>query len=149
MVRKPMTVEEALPQMLGILSQGESFRLLVTGTSMLPFLRDRQDSVILSPAPRSIRKGDILFYRRSVNICVLHRVHRIIGDGTLLLCGDAQTRLETVHPDQIVGIVSAIERNGVNISCDHRFWRALVALWQLLFPLRPYVLAALRRLHII
>lgn len=149
MERKPMSVQEALPQMIASLSHGRDCRLVVTGTSMLPFLRDKTDAVILSPVPETIRKGDILFYLRSPNVCILHRVHRILPDGTFSVCGDAQTWLEPVRRGQVIGVASSVERNGTRISCRRLSLRMMVSVWQMLRPVRPYAMAILRRLHMI
>ena len=144
-----MTPAEALPRIRAALDAGRPCRLVVTGTSMLPFLRDRQDAVILVPPGNSFQRGDILFYLRSPQVCILHRVHSVRSDGVLLLCGDAQLHLEPIHPSQVIARVSQVERGGKLTDCGKLRLRLPVLLWQLLRPVRPYALAALSRLHII
>lgn len=143
------SVQEALPQIKTILQNGQSCRLVVTGNSMLPFLRHEKDAVILVPYQGESRHGDILFYSRAPQVCVLHRVQKVCSDGALLMCGDAQSQLEPIKSQQIIASVSHIERNGRLINCRRFSLRTAVWLWQVLRPIRPYLLALLRKLHII
>lgn len=149
MQRRPMPVEEALPQIESCLARGRDCRLTVTGTSMLPFLRDQKDAVILSPLTGTVQKGDIIFYLRRQNVCVLHRVYGTLPDGIFSVCGDAQVGLEPVHREQIIGIVTAVEKNGKRIPSNSVWLKMRVSLWQMLYPVRPYAMAVLRKLHII
>ena len=142
------SVQEALPKMQAILRDGQTCRLLVTGTSMTPFLRHDRDAVILTPY-HAAHRGDILFYFRTPESCVLHRVHKVCRDGTFLMCGDAQQQLEPIIPQQIIAAVSHVERSGKYIDCRQPFLRLKVRLWQMLRPLRPYLLQLMRKLHMI
>ena len=142
----PIPPAEALPRIKATLDAGRPCRLVVTGTSMLPFLRDKQDAVILTPITGEIRRDDILFYLRSPQVCVLHRVWQVNEDDSLLLCGDAQTNLEPVRKEQVLARVDSVDRKGRLISCQNPGLRFLVRVWQLLHPFRPYLLAAYRRI---
>ena len=141
------TIQEALPKIQAILQSGQSCRLVVTGSSMLPFLRHKKDAVILAPYQGNAKRGDILFYARAPQVCVLHRVQKVLKDGTLLFCGDAQTALEPVKPEQIIAAVPQIERDGKTVDCSRLSLRTAVWLWQVLLPVRPYLLAGMRKLH--
>ena len=142
----PQTPEQALPKIMAILDEGISCRLVVTGSSMLPFLRHRRDTVILSPISTPIRRGDILFYLRPGDIPILHRVCAVRQDGSLLMCGDAQVGLEPISPRQVLARVTQIEKNGTLTDCSTPIFRLKAELWIALRPVRPYILAALRRL---
>ena len=149
MERMPMSPQEALPAIRAALDDGRPCLLTVTGSSMLPFLRHKKDAVVLIPPMPPYRRGDILFYLRGSSQCVLHRVHRVQPDGTLLVCGDAQSNLENVQPAQIVASVSHIRRSGKLLPCSALSLRFAVALWQLLRPLHtPLLRLALRLRHI-
>ena len=138
------TAREALPKIRVALETAGVCRLTVTGTSMTPFLRDGRDAVLLVPFDRPAKRGDILFYRRGSSTCILHRVHRVCPDGRLELCGDAQVGLEPVEQSQIVALVSRVIRDGRQISCDAPGLRLAVGLWQILRPVRPWLLALMR-----
>ena len=131
----PISPAEALPRIMAALEAGRPCRLVVTGTSMLHFLRDKKDAVILTPVTAPIKRDDILFYLRSPQLCVLHRVWQVNPDGSLLLCGDGQTALEPVRREQVIARVSHIP-----------VLKVVTALWRRCFPIRPRLLALLRRL---
>ena len=141
-----MTPEQALPKITAILAHGGRCRLVITGTSMLPFLRHLQDAVILAPLSGPVRRGDILFYLRAGGQPILHRVIKVCDDGTLLLCGDAQVAPEPVSPVQIIGRAEQIQRSEKQYSISSPAMRLGAELWMLLRPVRPYILAAARRL---
>lgn len=138
--------EQALPRITALLESGLSCRLVVTGNSMLPFLRHKLDAVILSPLSTPVQRGDILFYLRAADCPVLHRVCRVCPDGTLLLCGDAQTGLEPVSPTQVLARVTRIDKDGTLTDPASPLSWLTAQLWITLRPMRPYILAVLRRL---
>lgn len=145
MPQTPLSPAQALPQITAILAQGRPCRLVVTGNSMQPFLRHGRDAVILAPLRGEIRRGDILLYLRAPGYPVLHRVHRALEDGTLLMCGDAQRVLEPIRPEQVLARATHIDRGGTLLDCGSPAQRRKAALWQALYPARRYILAALRR----
>lgn len=134
-----------------VINTESSFKLLVTGNSMFPFLKHMRDSVVLvHPSSRKIRRGEIVFIQREAKQLVLHRVFKMKPDG-FMMNGDAQNWDEFVPFEQVVAVVSKIERKGRLISCDSRGYRFLSGLWMLLRPFRGLlfkvigVLAAIRR----
>ena len=85
-------VEELMPLIQESLSAGRSVRFSPRGISMLPMLRQGIDSVILSPAPETLKKYDLPLYRRDNGKYVLHR---IVDAGATYTCvGDNQFQLE-------------------------------------------------------
>lgn len=130
------STRDALPRIRAALADGRPCQLTVTGSSMWPFLRSRKDTVILVPADRDPIPGDILFYLRHEDFCVLHRVIRREKDGLLTLCGDAQTHLERIRSEQIIALVSHVRRGPRLISCRAFPWRFFSTLWVWLLPVR-------------
>ena len=103
-------VEERLAPLL---RAGAEVPLVVTGSSMVPFLRDRRDTVYLkSPEYAPIRTGDILFFRRESGQWILHRLHHRTAEGLLVINGDGQTWFETIRPGQVLGVAVKISRDG-------------------------------------
>ena len=45
-----------------ILEEGKEVPLVVTGNSMMPFLIDRRDQVLIKRIERPLKKGDIAFF---------------------------------------------------------------------------------------
>ena len=61
------------------ISQGRSVWFKIKGISMLPFLKDNKDSVLLSPVNEPVVKNDVvLFFYKGRH--VLHRVIKIEGE---------------------------------------------------------------------
>ncbi len=135
-----LSPELALPRIRAYLDVGSSVLLTVTGSSMQPFLADRRDSVVLSPVKRKLKAGDIVFYLRSENMPILHRIVRVDSPKVFICCGDAQNTPELVRRDQILAVVSDIVYRGSYISCSSASWRFKSLLWMKLMPLRPRLL---------
>ena len=131
--------ETLVPILQETLEQGSSFVLVVTGSSMLPTLCSRVDKVeLVSPRVRPVRKGEIVFFRRSTGEYILHRVLRKEQD-SLCINGDAQVWTENILSQQVIGVVNRFTRKGRWISCNSWGYRVYVAAWRLVKPLRPAI----------
>lgn len=128
--RIPM--EELYPILHQQLLRGEA-RLPVTGISMTPTLRGGRDFVRLRQLERSPKRGDILLYRRDSGQYILHRVLR--SGETLTCCGDRQFEKETIRPDQVLAVVTAIGRKGRWTDVNAPLYRLYTTLWMCM-PLR-------------
>ncbi len=137
MMHEVSAAAEVLPRMKKALSEFGLCRLVVTGGSMLPFLHSRRDAVLLEPFDGTARVGDILFYQRSENFCVLHRVHRMGRDGLMYCTGDMQSQLEPVRPEQVIARVQAVEVKGRRTPVTAFSYRLRSALWYPTRPIRP------------
>lgn len=120
--------------------QIKALPLVVTGSSMTPFLASGRDTVFLSRVERPVRRGDILLYRRDSGRYVLHRVWRVERDGTYTIVGDAQTELERgIRPDQVIALVTAVERKGKRMGPGSFWWEFFEKVWIRMVPLRRMV----------
>lgn len=133
---KILSAEEALPVIRDLLGKGIPCRMVVTGRSMKPFLKEKRDSVVIRPFTGKVKKGSILLYTRSSGSCVLHRV--VKTGSSILMCGDAQTHTERIEISQILGEVSEICSNGKSFSADSFRWILISRLWMASRPLRPF-----------
>ncbi|MBQ9358197.1 MAG: S24/S26 family peptidase [Abditibacteriota bacterium] len=144
-----MTVDldTLFPLMKEYLEQGKEVTFTITGRSMAPTLRHGRDQVTVKKPSGPLRKGDLPLFRRDSGEYVLHRV---VGfrDGKYLMCGDGQTRREEgIDDSHILAVAAAITRGGRRISARAPLYRLYVGLWTGLFPVRRYLLGALRRLR--
>ena len=111
-LNKRIFLEEIYPIMQEQLDCGGKAAFNITGTSMLPFLKQGRDSVFIEKPKRAIKKRDIIFYRRLDGNFILHRV---IGkkNGRYICRGDNQTENEHgIEPSQIIGTVIEYNRKG-------------------------------------
>ena len=98
-----------------ILQDGADLRVRVTGRSMRPFLRGGEVLTIRQTPSPYLRKGDLILFRNSYELPVLHRLlkKRKTGDGSfcILTKGDALMAFdEEIHEDSVLGKVLRIER---------------------------------------
>ena len=142
-----MHLKDLLPVVKETLASGGEFLIYPQGVSMLPYLREGQDRVVLSPFSGVARKGDILLYERRDGTLVLHRVVRVEKDGTLSMRGDNQYFIERgIVPTQVIAIVKRFYRGEKEVcvnSLPSRLYRARRALF---YPFRRYSRAIARRI---
>lgn len=117
------------------LAQGGSFVLTVTGNSMRPTLVPGRDQVCLVGV-KTVRPGDIIFFRRPTGEYILHRVLCQKGN-VYTVNGDSQTWTEEVPASMVIGTVSRIRRKGKWLEADSLPLRAYGALWPATRKLRP------------
>ena len=122
-------------------------RLVYTnvGVSMLPLIREGRDVMIIEKRDISaVKKYDAVLYRRD-NFSgrgryVLHRIVKILPDGSYYIVGDNATSGETVNAGQILGVLTGINRGGRQVSLTGFKHRAYVALWCAPYHLRFAIL---------
>jgi signal peptidase I len=117
-----ISLKREVPRVRAILASGKQIKLHIKGTSMLPLLREKTDTVLLA-LPQRVRRGDIALYRRDTGDVVLHRVIGQNQQGYIML-GDNQLSAEFgIAPGQIIGVAVRIERRGRAFSVRHPLYR--------------------------
>ena len=107
---------EIEPMIKKAIDNGEEFNLITAGTSMLPMLRDRKDTVVLAEKKGKLRKYDLPLYKRADGSFVLHRIVGIEKDG-YKMSGDNHLMIEyPVTDEQIIAVTTAFIRDGKRIS---------------------------------
>lgn len=95
------------------------------GTSMLPLLRERLDTVKLV-APTNIKKHDVVLYMRNDKTLVLHRIIRVHKD-SFTMCGDNQCILEKhVKRSQIIAVMEGFYRGEEYFPCTDKNYQKYV-----------------------
>ena len=116
------------------LGAGQKVRYLpFRGVSMLPMLRQKKDSVELSPLPERLKPYDLPLYQRKDGQLVMHRVVAVKEDYYVCL-GDNTEMFEKIYPDQMIGVVSAFKRGEKRIEVSNPGYQLYCRLWR---PLRP------------
>ena len=111
------------------------------GRSMRPFLRSGQDLMVIEARKEErFRPRDVVLYRRKSGKYVLHRIMRVRRED-YILCGDNCWDLEPgIRDDQILGVLTAVIREGKRFDVRDRSYRAKVFFWWALYPVRACVL---------
>ena len=133
----PEVLLEEYRRILAEESRVRALPLVVSGSSMSPFLIHGRDTVYLSRLTRPARRGDILLYQRSGGAYVLHRVWKVCPEGYTMV-GDGQTELEPgIRDDQIIAIVTAVQRKGRKMAPGGFWWEFFEKFWIRVVPIRP------------
>ena len=138
---KVLSPEELSPPLLSLLDETDCVPLVISGSSMTPFLVHGRDTVYLSKVWRSLRKGDMILYRRDSGSYILHRIYRVV-ENCYTLVGDAQTELEYgIRQDQVLALVCAVRRKGKLLKPGSFWWDFFQHVWIRMVPLRPGIRA--------
>lgn len=110
--------------------------LMVTGSSMVPFLLDRRSVVYLKKDSAYVpHRGDIVMFMRVDGSWVLHRVLKVLPDGRLVINGDGQRWTEIIYPYQIMAHVTCFVRKKREVSVENKTYRILSRVWMRLRPI--------------
>lgn len=146
--KKKVALEELMPVILEKLNAGGCVRLPATGMSMAPLFRHMRDEIALeSVEGRTLKKYDMILYRRDNGQYVLHR---IVGyaEGGYILRGDAQYADESpVRRDQVIARVVRYKRNGKEHTCEEKAYKLYVRIRVASLPLRRAYAAVKRRVR--
>lgn len=118
---KQINMEELAPVIIETVTNGGVFRLYPKGESMLPTIKETEDSVILVK-PEELNKYDVVLYRRDDGKYVLHRIVRVNKDNSFDMCGDNQYIFEkNVSRCNILAKVQTIYKKDVAVcACDKK-----------------------------
>lgn len=108
------------------------------GASMMPLLRQGRDlMVIQKKGPGRCKKYDAVLYKRPTDgRYILHRILKVKEDG-YIIAGDNNSFLDPGITDQhILGVLTAVVRDGKQISVTDPQYLRYVHLWCDLWPLR-------------
>ena len=143
---KTVNIYEYMPVLQELTEQGQEVSLLITGGSMVPFLVHERDRIFFKKPDRALKKGDMVFYRRTSGQYVMHRICRVTPEG-LDLIGDAQSEIEHgIRPEQVFGLITKVQRKGKLLTEGDFCWMFFKYIWLHLIPLRAPLLRAYRAL---
>ncbi len=127
-----------LPFLRELICEGHSVRLNVRGQSMMPFLFDGRDSVIIEQISRELKKGDIAIFQRENGAYIMHRIYKV--DRVNKQCyfvGDAQKQIEgPIDMQRVFGIITKVCRHGKWINNDSLVWWFYDKVWGIMRPFR-------------
>lgn len=105
------------------------------GVSMLPMLRQGKDRVELGPLPQQLKKYDLPVYQMPSGKYLMHRVLKVTPTHYICL-GDNTLEYEIIAPEQMIGVVTAFQRNGKRIEVTNLGYRLYCRIWGHTRPLR-------------
>lgn len=145
---RELDTREYISTLRELVREGHDVSLIVSGSSMSPFLIHHRDTIIFGPVDKPLHRGDMVFYERPTGQFVMHRVRRVRPEG-LYLIGDAQTQTEgPLDSSRVFAIVKAVRRKGRLLDDKSRVWRFFATIWLMVIPFRPLIIRLYRKLSL-
>lgn len=99
--------------MQAVLDRNASFRFRAAGSSMTPFIRDRDAVTVYPKAGCRIRRGDVVAaVHPQTGKLIIHRVVAEKGRALVIKGDNCRVPDGRVEMEQILGVVRAVERGG-------------------------------------
>ena len=145
---REVDINEYLPVLIEIINTGHDVSLLISGSSMAPFLIHHRDTIIISKPNRSFKKGDMVFFKRMNGQYVMHRIHHIDKTSNLFLVGDGQRVIEgPIKQEQVFGIINTVIRNDKVITKGDFWWFFFEKIWIRIVPFRRVLINIYAKYH--
>ena len=93
-----------------------------SGVSMYPMLRDRRDTIAVTPTHERLKKYDVALYRRG-NSYVLHRVIKVLPD-SYVIRGDNCALKEYVPDSYVLGKLTEVWRADKKLNMQGVHYKA-------------------------
>ena len=120
--------------------QGKKVKIRVRGNSMLPFIRNNDEALLIPPTPEHIQKGTPVVALTDELGIVLHRIYNIEGNRITLLGDGNVNQFEHTSPDRIIATVSHYYRGKHTLKLDSWYMYLIGRLWMAAHPWRRKVL---------
>ena len=117
----------------------------ITGTSMLPLLKEGRDLVELeSCSQERLKKGDVVLYKKNDGTLVLHRIIKTENREFFTVLGDHQFKnAERVNKNQIIAVACGFFIKGRYVTEKTRWYRMYKKIWLCNLNFRRIILAVL------
>ena len=117
----------------------------ITGTSMLPLLKEGRDLVELeSCSQERLKKGDVVLYKKNDGTLVLHRIIKTENREFFTVLGDHQfNNDEWVNKNQIIAVACGFFIKGRYVNEKTRWYRLYKKIWLCNLNVRRIILAVL------
>ena len=124
-----------------LLAEGKTIQIAPQGYSMYPlFVPERDQAVIAPVCVEKLKRGDVVLYRRSGGILVLHRICKRRPEGFYMV-GDNQDEVEgPLEKSQLIGVLTGFVRKGKTYSTENPVYRIAAGIWLFLRPVRMPVM---------
>ena len=126
--------------------QGKKVKIRVRGNSMLPFIRNNDEALLIPPTPEHIKKGTPVVAQTDELGIVLHRIYNIEGNRITLLGDGNVNQFEHTSPDRIIATVSHYYRGKHTFKLDSWYMYLIGRLWMAAHPWRRNVLVVASRI---
>ena len=106
------------------LAKHESLTYTNVGASMMPLLREGKDLfTVRKKGAERCRAGDVVLYRRTPELYVLHRIVEVRPDSYVMLGDHNITREYGIRDEDILGVMTGFVRDGKTHTVDEPGYR--------------------------
>ena len=108
-----------IPVLKDLVEEGKEVSMMISGSSMNPFLIHQRDYILMKKPEEELKAGDMVFFQRRDEAYVMHRIHHINKEGKLFIIGDAQVDMEgPIDKEQVFAIITKVKRkeNGLHLE---------------------------------
>jgi len=139
-MNKQYSTPQLMRDIAKLLDEGHTVTLLLGGYSMRPFLENERDKALLTKVTH-LQKGDVVLAEAQKDFFVLHRIIKIEGSN-ITLRGDGNLHKEFCTTADVKGFAVGFYRKGSDKleKTNGIKWKIYSWLWELLFPIRRYLL---------
>ena len=141
-----MKDNEIIEEAIRLVREGVNVTLPVKGRSMLPFIIGGKESVILQK-PENLKVGHVILAWVDGTHYVVHRIKAIDGEAVTLTGDGNLGALEHCQLSDVRALAThVVDAKGRKHDLYTKWRMRGVYVWNVLFPLRRYILGVYRRL---
>ena len=122
------------------LSEDGVYVSTTSGVSMYPMLRNRRDTIIVTPTAERLKKYDVALYRRGESY-VLHRVIKVLPDSYIIRGDNCIAKEYGITDADILGKLSGFMRGEKEINMNGAAYKLYS---RIICALHPIVSAKLK-----
>lgn len=106
-----------------------------SGVSMYPMIRNRRDTIIVTPCSGRLKKHDVPLYKRG-DAYVLHRIIKVLPDSYVIRGDNCRYSERGITDGDILGVLTGFYRGGKKVDLDSKAYKTYVYLCRASYPLR-------------
>lgn len=143
---KVVDTREYVSMLRELTEEGKEVSMVISGSSMSPFLIHARDLICFKKPDRELRRGDMVFYQRDSGQYVMHRICKVRPEGYYIV-GDAQKEIEgPVRRDQIFALITKVRRKGKWMEPGDFWWEFFARVWIRMIPIRQWIVQGYGRM---
>lgn len=140
--------DEFFKTAISFINEGKQVQIPAKGNSMLPFIREGKDTIILEKLnENSIKKGNIVLALQNNGRYVVHRIEKAKGNNVTLRGDGNPYARENCTKQDIIAEVTTVNRGKKIIRKNNAFWQLNKHLWPASPLYRRILLKAYRTIH--
>ena len=110
-----------IPVLKDLVEEGKEVSMMISGSSMNPFLIHQRDYILMKKPEEELKAGDMVFFQRRDEAYVMHRIHHI-------------------NKEQVFAIITKVKRKGKWIAPGDFWWEFFEHIWLHLIPFRRFLM---------